>query len=99
MIQFDSANKYTITMSGKFKRCIKLAKKRGYNLESLKPIVHSLANDIPLEPKHRDHQLVGDMNRFRECHVTPDWLLVYEKTGGTLVLYLYATGTHADILE
>ena len=86
-------------MSNRFKRNIKLAIRRGLDVELMKPIVHNLANDIPLDPKYRDHQLSGNLNRFRECHVTPDWLLLYEKTAGTLILYLYATGTHADILE
>jgi len=99
MISFDTANKYKITMSGKFKRNVKLAKRRGLDIELLKPIVHNLANDIPLDLKYRDHQLSGYLSRFRECHVTPDWLLVYEKTNTTLTLYLYATGTHADILK
>ena len=99
MISFDSANKYKITMSSKFKRNLKLAKRRGLNVEIMKPIVHNLANDIPLDPKYRDHQLCGDLSRFRECHITPNWLLVYEKTDATLTLYLYAIGTHADILE
>ena len=86
-------------MSSKFKRNIKLAIRRGLDVELMKPIVHSLANDIPLDPKYRDHQLSGNWSRFRECHVTPDWLLLYEKTTGALILYLYATGTHTDILE
>ncbi|MDR2166506.1 MAG: type II toxin-antitoxin system YafQ family toxin [Clostridiales bacterium] len=97
MINFGSKNKYEITMSGKFRRNMKLAKKRGLDLDKLKSIVHNLANDIPLDPKHNDHQLKGDMRHFRECHITPDWLLVYEKTDSTLILYLYSTGTHADL--
>ena len=99
MISFDSANKYVITMSKKFKRNIKLAKRRGFDVEMMKPIVHNLANDIPLDPRYHDHQLSGGMSRFRECHIAPDWLLLYEKTDGALILYLYATGTHADIME
>ncbi|MCL1788826.1 MAG: type II toxin-antitoxin system YafQ family toxin [Oscillospiraceae bacterium] len=99
MIQFDAKSKYQITMSGKFKRGIKLAKKRGLDIELLKPIVHNLANDIPLDPKYLDHKLTGNMKQFRECHIAPDWLLVYEKIGSSLILYLYSTGSHTDILE
>ena len=99
MISFGSDNKYEITMSNRFKRNIKLAIRRDLDVELMKPIVHNLANDIPLDPKYRDHQLSGSLSRFRECHITPDWLLLYEKTADTLILYLYATGTHADILE
>jgi len=99
MIAFGSINKYKITMSGKFKRDVKLAKKRGCDMELIGTVVHNLANDIPLAPKYRDHQLGGSLSRFRECHITPDWLLIYEKTSSILILYLYATGTHSDILE
>ena len=99
MIDFGSDNKYDITMSNRFKRGIKAAKKRGLDLNLLFPVVHDLANDIPLDSKYRDHQLIGNMSQFRECHISPDWLLVYEKTENTLVLYLYATGTHTDLLE
>ena len=99
MISFSLENKYKIATSSRFKRNIKLAKKRGLDVELMRPIVHNLANDIHLDPKYHDHQLIGDMKRFRECHITPDWLLVYEKTGDTLILFLYATGTHSDILE
>ncbi|MCL2082305.1 MAG: type II toxin-antitoxin system YafQ family toxin [Oscillospiraceae bacterium] len=92
--------KYKVLFSSKYKRNLKKIQKRRYDLELLYEVIRNLANDIPLEPKYRDHQLTGNMNRFRECHIAPDWLLVYEKTSqGVLTLYLYATGTHADLLE
>jgi len=91
--------KYKVLFSSRYKRNLKKIQKRKYNLELLYEVVRDLANDISLDPKYRDHQLSGDMSRFRECHITPDWLLLYEKTRGALILYLYSTGTHADILE
>ena len=91
--------KYKVIFSSKYKRNLKKIQKRKYNVELLYEVVRDLANDIPLDPKYRDHQLSGDWIRFRECHVTPDWLILYEKTIDALILYLYTTGTHSDILE
>ena len=91
--------KYTVVFSSEYKRNLKKIQKRRYNLELLYEVIRKLANDIPPEAKYRDHQLTGDMRCFRECHIAPDWLLVYEKTEDTLVLYLYKTGTHADVFE
>ncbi|MCL2108122.1 MAG: type II toxin-antitoxin system YafQ family toxin [Oscillospiraceae bacterium] len=91
--------KYKIVFSAKYKRNLKKIQKRRCNLELLYKVVRDLASDFPLDPKHRDHQLTGDMKQFRECHITPDWLLVYEKTKDALILYLYSTGSHADVFE
>ena len=91
--------KYKIVFSTKYKRNLKKTQKRKYDLELLYKVIRDLANDIPLDLKYRDHQLTGNMKQFRECHITPDWLLVYEKAEDILILYLYATGTHADLLE
>lgn len=60
-------------------------------------IIENLANNIPLAEKHRDHALVGNFRGTRECHIEPDWLLIYEKDDNELVLILTRTGTHSDL--
>ena len=89
-----------IVVSSRFKKDYKKIKKRNLDIELFLSIVKSLANDIPLEEKHRDHQLKGLLKNFCECHVTPDWVLVYQKKDdGKLVLILNATGSHAHVLD
>ncbi len=62
--------------------------------------IEQLAQDIPLPPNWKDHQLKGNMQQFRECHIggSGDWLLIYEKQETEMILYLLATGTHAALL-
>lgn len=89
----------TIVRSNRFLKDLRLAKKRGLDLSSLEEVVNKLANQEPLEPKYRDHALSGDFSDFRECHVKPDWLLVYCVDDDELELFLFRTGTHADLFE
>ena len=89
--------KYDIKPSGRVKRDLKLAKKRGYKLELLQNVITKLANGEPLEEKYRDHDLSGDFIGFRECHITPDWLLIYRIENDELLLLLFRTGTHSDL--
>ena len=89
--------KYKLVLTSKFKKNLKLAKKRGLNLLLLEKTVDKLMNDIPLEPKYRDHELKGKYKNFRECHIQPDWLLVYLKENDILTLTLVDTGTHSDL--
>ena len=93
--------KYRPIESGQFKRGRRLANKRGLDMAQLKWAIEQLAQDIPLPLNWKDHQLKGDMKRFRECHIggTGNWLLVYEKRESEMILYLYGTGTHADMLR
>lgn len=63
-------------------------KKRGYNIDLLTDIIKKLANDEPLPARNLDHDLYGNFNGCRECHITPDWLLIYEKVEQDLILYL-----------
>lgn len=91
-------NKYAIIQTGRFKKDLKLIKKRGYDLSLLAKVVDTLANGEKLEPKYKDHVLIGKFTNCRECHITPDWLLVYEYNEEKLYLYLTRTGTHSDIL-
>ncbi|MBQ2805713.1 MAG: type II toxin-antitoxin system YafQ family toxin [Clostridia bacterium] len=86
-----------IVLSSRFKRDLKLIVKRGYDLNLLDTVVEKLANDIPLEERHRDHALTGNYVGFRECHVLPDWLLIYRVDDTDLILFLSRTGTHSDL--
>ena len=89
--------KYEIIPSNQFKKDLKLALKRGYDLNKLKKVINALANGEPLESKYRDHLLSGDYGGYRECHIQPDWLLVYQIDGEKLFLFLARTGTHSDL--
>ncbi len=89
--------KYSIVPSNQFKKDLKLAQKRGYDLEKLKRVIDALANGEALEEKYRDHALAGNYGGFRECHIQPDWLLIYQTDGERLLLFLTRTGTHSDL--
>ena len=82
-----------------FKKDYKLAKRRGLNLSLLKEIVFKLANGIPLDPKNKDHPLAGNWAGHRECHLQPDWLLIYRYEDNVLILTLARTGTHSDLFN
>ena len=71
--------RYELILTSKFKKSLKLAKRRGLNLELLDQVVTMLQNNIPLQEKYRDHELKGKYQGFRECHIQPDWLLIYLK--------------------
>lgn len=86
-------------MTGKFRKSLKLAKKRGLDISLLENIVTKLQNDISLEDKYKDHELKGRYQGFRECHIQPDWLLMYLKEENILTLTLVDTGTHADLFN
>lgn len=90
---------YELILTGKFKKSLKLARKRGLDLSLLENIVTMLQSNIPLEEKHRDHELKGRYQGFRECHIQPDWLLIYLKEDQVLTLTLVHTGTHADLFN
>lgn len=89
--------KYTIKNTTQFKKDYKLAKRRNKNLNLLKDIVTKLANGETLEEKYYDHALSGDWIGHRECHILPDWLLVYRIENDVLILTLTRTGTHSDL--
>ena len=91
--------KYEIERTSQFKKDYKLAIKRGCNIEELKKVVTLLANGEPLPEKYRDHDLTNSRNykNMRECHIEPDWLLVYKITESVLILSLNRTGTHSDL--
>lgn len=89
--------KYRIAPSAKFRRDLKLAVKRGYDISLMNDVVEILANGEQLPEKYRDHALGGNFAGCRECHITPDWLLIYEVSQNELILYLTRTGTHSDL--
>ena len=86
-----------IVPSNQFKRDLKLAGKRGCKIEHLRDVVNASANEQKLDEKYRDHRLEGNYNGFRECHIEPDWLLVYRINQDALELFLFRTGTHSDL--
>ena len=90
---------YELILTGKIKKSLKLAKKQGLDLKLLDKVITMLQNDIPLEEKYRDHELKGKYQGFRECHIQPDWLLIYLKENNVLTLTLVDTGTHADLFN
>jgi len=87
----------TLKTTSRFRKDYKLAKKRGLDLSLLKAVIDTLLAGKPLEPKHKDHALVGDYVGFRECHILPDWLLIYSAHQETLILTASRTGTHSDL--
>ena len=89
--------KYEVKETSQFKKDYRLAKRRGQNIQTLKDVIIQLANDQPLPEKNRDHALTGDWKGFRECHIMPDWLLVYKKENDVLVLTLTRLGSHSDL--
>jgi len=91
--------KYKIERTTRFKKDYKLIQKRGYNINLMEEVVRIIANGEQLDEKYRDHPLKGSYKGLRECHITPDWLLVYEIDDNKLYLYLTRTGTHSDLLE
>lgn len=85
--------KYETTFKKDFKRVVK----RGYHIPLMETVIDMLANEIPLHPKYKDHPLSGNYADCRECHITPDWLLVYKIDNDELILALTRTGTHSDL--
>jgi mRNA interferase YafQ len=88
---------YTVKPTTRFQKDLKRVEKRGYPIHLLTDVIKMLASGKPLESKYNDHPLRGDYMGCRECHIAPDWLLIYEKAEETLFLYLTRTGTHSDL--
>lgn len=89
--------KYCVIKSSQYKRDVKAAKKSGLDIEKLDLIVQLLAADVALPARNRDHALSGDWKGCRECHIEPDWLLVYSKQKERLELRLIRTGSHSKL--
>lgn len=88
---------YEVRFTATYKKSYRLMKKRGLNLDLLDDIVDTLRQGKPLAEKYRDHALTGQYSGFRECHIKPDWLLVYLIENDILTLTLVDTGSHADL--
>lgn len=89
-------HKYALDLTSVFKKDLKRAKKRGCDMALLNEIIEKLRDGEPLPEKNKDHSLSGNWVGHRECHITPDWLLVYRICENTLILSLIRTGTHSD---
>ncbi|MCG6138960.1 type II toxin-antitoxin system YafQ family toxin [Leptospira bandrabouensis] len=89
--------KFIPSYTNQFNKDVKLQKKRKKDLTKLKEIMSQLIDDIPLSTKHKDHKLIGNYKNRRECHIEPDWLLIYKLDQSSIIFE--RTGTHADLFE
>lgn len=89
--------KYEVVFTSRFKKDVKLAKKQHRDLEAMYQVIEKLANGEKLDDKHRDHDLSGNYAGCRECHIEPDWIMIYEIIDSVLVLSLARIGSHSDL--
>ena len=101
MTNFDLNTKYKIEFTINFKRQLKKIVKQDKNIQELLEVITKLANLEDLEPKYKNHKLINDktFKECYECHIQPDWLLVYKVQNDELVLLLFATGSHSDLFN
>lgn len=90
---------YEVRFTSAFKKSYKLMKKRGLDISLLDKVIDTLRQGKSLDEKYRDHGLTGNFEGFRECHIKPDWLLVYLIENDILTLTLVDTGSHSDIFR
>ncbi|NLC44076.1 MAG: type II toxin-antitoxin system YafQ family toxin [Clostridiales bacterium] len=90
---------YNVKPTTRFAKDLKRIEKRGYRIDLLTSVIKKLAAGEVLDETYRDHPLTGKYSGCRECHITPDWLLIYEIADETLILYLTRTGTHSDLFR
>jgi mRNA interferase YafQ len=90
---------YDVKFSTKFKKDIKLVQRQGKNVDKLFDAVDILARGEALPPKYKDHNLVGDYDGCRECHIEPDWLLIYKVNEKEIILTLTRTGSHSELFN
>jgi mRNA interferase YafQ len=83
--------------TAKYRRDVRLMHRRGIDLHRLEAVIEKLLRSEPLEASHRDHRLKGNYAGFRECHIAPDWLLIYAIDDAKLVLTASRTGSHSDL--
>ena len=86
-----------IEFTTQFKKDYQLTLKRGYNPQKLMEVISMLQREIMLPPEYRDHKLQGQYSGYRECHIAPDWLLIYRVKQEVLTLVLSRTGSHSDL--
>ena len=87
----------SVYLSKKFKKDVKRLQKQGKDMQKLKDVIEMLCNGQILPEKYRDHRMTGDWQGFKDCHIEPDWLLVYQYINNELVLVLVATGSHSEL--
>ena len=92
-------NKYKVMYTTQFKKDYKLAKRRGLNIQLLQEVIKRLAAGEALDESYKDHALTGKWVNYRECHIQPDWLLIYHIDKDILVLTISRTGTHSDLFK
>ena len=90
---------YKIRYTSRFKKDYKLIKKRGYDIRLLEMVIQLLSEGVELPAKYKDHKLIGNFVNYRECHITPDWLLIYKIEKEKLILILTRTGSHSDLFN
>ena len=90
---------YEVKFTSQFKKDLKLAKKQRKSLDKLFEVIDILSNGNPLDAKYHDHELTGTYKGTRECHIEPDWLLMYELRDDVLVLMLYRLGSHSELFK
>lgn len=91
--------KYEVQFTNQFKKDLKLAKKQNRNIDKLFEVIKALANGHRLDAKYKDHGLAGNYKGARECHIEPDWLLIYEICDEVLVLMMYRLGSHSELFK
>lgn len=88
-----------VKFTTQFKKDVKLAKKQNKPIDEMFDVIEKLANGITLEAKYRDHALTGKYSGYRECHLEPNWLLVYAIKNEVLTLVLYRLGSHSELFK
>lgn len=93
--------KYEIKTTTNFKKQLRKIAKQGKSIKKLVEVIEMLANEEQLEEKYKDHELVNDRyyKNCRECHIEPDWLLIYKRKNDQLVLLLFSTGSHSELFK
>ena len=89
--------KYKLVLSSRFKKDLKQCVRRNFDISKMDYVVEMLISGKKLPEKYRDHNLTGNWSTHRECHIEPDWLLMYRIENDLLVLTLTRTGTHSDL--
>lgn len=86
-----------LVTTGQFRKDYKRVKKRGYDMKLLEAVINCLLKEQQLDACYQDHGLIGNYMGFRECHILPDWLLIYARDEEKLILTVSRTGTHSDL--
>ena len=89
----------TLVTTAQFRKDYKRVKKRGCDMALLENVIDALLAGETMDPRYRDHALSGRLNGYRECHILPDWLLMYAVDGERLILVAARTGTHSDLFD